>query len=93
MRPSRVIVLALLGGPLLSGATCGGQRTDPPEVVEVPVERVVEVPKALTLDCYDESPREQTTQEAVRLATVRKQSLAECTARMRRIRALERPQR
>lgn len=93
MRTARVIVLSVLLGPLLCGATCGEQKVEAPDVVEVPVVRVVEVPKELTVDCYDESPREQTTQEAVRLAKLRRESLAECTSRMRRIRALERPAR
>ena len=92
MHPARVVLSVLVLGPLLCGASCGGQKVEAPDVVEVPVDRVVPVPENLTRDCYDEEPREQTPLEAVRLAKVRRESLAECTARMRQIRALKRPE-
>lgn len=42
----------------------------------------------MAADCANEPPREQTYAEAKRLAIKRGEYLAECTERMRRIRAL-----
>jgi hypothetical protein len=86
MRVLRVIltVLLLLG---LMGASCG--QTKPPAVPQV-VRVVVEVPKPvppeLTAPCYDEPARNQSLDEAVRLANLRRESLAECSGRMKQIR-------
>jgi hypothetical protein len=84
-------LLALLAClPVLGGASCGETRVNMPAIVEVPVKVVVEVDPALTKPCYDEAPRNQTTEEAVRLAKLRKASLAECSGRMKQIRELKR---
>ena len=81
------IALALL----LTGCS-GTRRPDPPDVpqvVEVVVTKYVPVPADLAADCMNEAPRSQTYQEAKRLAIKRGEYLAECTERMRRIRALD----
>jgi hypothetical protein len=90
MRPLRVILASPLLVLVLGGATCGQQKVVVPQVVHVPVPVVVEVPPALTEDCHDEPARNKSTGEAVRLANLRRESLAECTDRMRRIRQLKR---
>ena len=86
MRPLAIAILSVLA---CAGATC--QRRPPQvETVYITVEKTVGVPERLTRDCYDEEPREQTNGEGKRLLKVRKASLAECTGRMREIRALGR---
>lgn len=60
------------------------------ETVTVTVEKTVPVPAKLTADCYDEPAQRQDDHEAKRLANLRRASLAECTKRMREIRALGR---
>lgn len=83
MRHAALIATALL---LAACAT----RPVVPQVVKVPVVQVVEVPEALTRDCDPVPKQRDTYGEAVRLANARAESLAECTARMRQIRALKR---
>jgi hypothetical protein len=82
MRLAALIVLVLL-------SACAHTPTIP-KVVEVPVRVVVEVPEALTRDCDPVPKQRDTFGEAIRLANARAESLAECTARMRQIRALKR---
>ena len=67
---------------------CQSQPIKPPRVVEVVVEKIVPVPKALTEPCQKHDPKAKTVAEAVRLANVRKAALDECSARMDKIRGL-----
>lgn len=60
----------------------------PPKVVEVVVEKIVEVPDDLTADCGNTAKQDNSVSEAVRLANSRDEYLKECTSRMRRIRSL-----
>lgn len=60
----------------------------PPEVVEVVVEKIVDVPPELTADCGNTAKQDNSVAEAVRLANTRDEYLKECTSRMRRIRGL-----
>lgn len=60
----------------------------PPKVVEVTVEKIVPVPSALTEPCKRPAKQGNTVAEAVRLANEREAALAECSARMARIRGL-----
>lgn len=86
------LLLALLAGAI-TGCT-GNRKPDPPvvpQVVEVAVTRYVPIPAELTADCHASAPQEQTYAEAKRLALVRAEALEECTARMRKIRALGTP--
>ena len=86
---SRLILLAPMVA-LLAGCP-GNRRPDPPpvpKIVEVTVTKFVPVPADLTADCTNEAAREQTYAEAKRLALKRDEYLAECSARMKRIRAL-----
>jgi len=78
-------------------AGCGHEAIKPadrppvvalPETVTKVVREYVQPPAELTADCYDEPAKEQTNAEALRLALLRKESLAECTARMHKIRGL-----
>lgn len=74
---------------LLAGCTGNVKEAPPvPKVVEVPVTKYVPVPDALTADCQNTAPKEQTYGEAKRLALVRGEYLDECTQRMRKIRSL-----
>ncbi|MBS0218085.1 MAG: hypothetical protein JSR63_07845 [Proteobacteria bacterium] len=86
-----------LTGAVLMLASCSRENVKsvaPPPVVSLPetvtrvVREYVQPPAELTADCYDEPAKEQTNAEALRLALLRKESLAECTARMRKIRGL-----
>lgn len=86
-RASLIALLALT--PVLAGATCE-RRPVIPEIVEVPVHVVVAVPEALSRDCDAVPKRDNTVEEAARLANARAASLAECTGRMRAIRELKR---
>lgn len=61
-----------------------------PQVVKVPVVQVVAVPEELTRDCDQVPKKRDSYGEAVRLANARLESIQECTARMRQIRALKR---
>lgn len=83
-------------------AACGHEtiKIDPmPEIVYVPVDRYVSLcvddkgkpdPKCkLLAACYDEAPREQSFNEAKRLANLRKESIAECNGRWGRVRKLQ----
>lgn len=81
----RVALIVLL--PLL--ANCAHQATLP-KTVEVEVVRVVPVPDELSRDCDPVPKREDSYAEAIRLANARGASLAECSARMKRIRELKR---
>ncbi len=85
--------LSLLSIPLLlglMGASCSTAPTKPviPAVVKVPVKVYVEVPSELSKDCEAVPKTKQDVDEAVRLANARAESIAECTKRMRAIRAL-----
>lgn len=83
---------ALMFWLVLMLVACGPVKDDPPivpKVVEVVVTKTVPVPDALTGDCQNTTPKEQTYAEAKRLALVRGEYLDECTQRMRKIRALK----
>lgn len=80
-----LIALALL---LTGCAKPGDTKPEPPKVVEVIVTKYVPVPSSLTADCQNTEPVSQTYSEAKRLALMRLEFLEECTARMRRIRAI-----
>lgn len=88
-----MIRLMLLGLMVALLAGCpGNRRDDPPtvpKVVEVVVTKFVPVPDELAADCQNTAPKAQTYAEAKRLAIVRAEYLDECTARMRRIKALK----
>lgn len=66
----------------------------PPQVVRMPdvVERAVKVPvyvaPELAADCYNESAKAQTYEEAKRLALLRNKSIVECNKRLRQIREI-----
>lgn len=87
MRTAALSLLLVL--PLLGGATCE-RRVTVPEIVEVPVVKVVEVPAELSRDCDPVPKREDSYAEAIRLANARAASLAECSGRMKQIRELKR---
>ena len=93
---AHTIRLALLSWLVLLVAGCAGNRRDDPpvipQVVEVAVVKYVPVPDDLAADCRDTAPKEQTYAEAKRLALLRTEFLAECSERMRKIRALGRGQ-
>lgn len=78
MRCAALILLALTG--------C--QTTQPPKIVRVPVETIVSVPDALTVPCDEVAKREETYEEAIRLANARLASLKACNKRMAEIRGL-----
>lgn len=59
-----------------------------PTVVEVEVTRYVPVPKELTAPCQKFTAREQTYDEAKRLAILRGEATNECDDRMTKIRNL-----
>lgn len=61
----------------------------PPKVVEVVVEKIVDVPPELTADCGNTTKQDNSISEAGRLANTRDEFLKECTSRMRRIRGLK----
>lgn len=90
----RIAAIALLS-ILLAGCPMSEVKSDaPPQVVQLPttvtkvVKEYVPIPEELTRDCYDETAKEQTNAEALRLALLRKEVLAACSADKRRIRAL-----
>lgn len=83
MRFALALILALLLAACQSAAP-------KPEIVYVTITKTVPVDDALTRDCYNERPQEQSHFEAKRLANLRDESLDECTGRMREIRALGR---
>lgn len=62
---------------------------DTPKIVRVTVKEYVRVPEELLESCYDENPREQTYGEALRLANLRKASVAKCNSDKAKIRALQ----
>lgn len=90
-RLARVRFLLGLSILLLSACAAKPELVIPetPKLVRVPVDRYVAIPSELIADCTDEAPKEQTYAEAKRLAGVRREYLAECTSRMRKIRALQ----
>lgn len=72
----------------LAGCQTTPDLPQPPKVVEVVVEKIVPVPAALTEPCKRPAKQDTTVAEAVRLANERDAALAECSARMTRIRSL-----
>lgn len=72
-------------------ASCRSNPPAPqlPEIVRVPVKTFVALPVELTADCTEVPKRNNSYGEAIRLANSRKDSLDECTKRMREIRALQ----
>ena len=74
---------------MLALAGCANQPVQPPKVVEVVVEKMVDVPEELTRDCGNSTKQNNSVAEAVRLANTRDELLKECTSRMRRIRSLK----
>lgn len=93
IRRTRTVIYLLILWALIAVAVLltGCKTTEPqrpPQVIEVVVTKYVPVPAELAADCANEPPREQTYAEAKRLAIKRGEYLAECTERMRRIRAL-----
>ena len=74
----------------LAGCATGGRVPDPPDTVEVIVERIVPVDARLTTPCDLVAKRSNTVGEAVRLANARLASLQECNKRMAEIRELGR---
>ena len=83
------LALALIAVSL-AGCKSDLVRVDPtPTLVHLPVFKYQPLPKDLIVDCYDEKPREQTYAEAKRLANLRYESIAECNARLAKIRALQ----
>lgn len=78
-------------GVVLALAGCQSIPTpiQPPKVVEVVVEKLVDVPEELTRDCGNTTKQDNSVAEAVRLANTRDELLKECTSRMRRIRGLK----
>lgn len=83
-----LLLWAAIGLILLLTGCKVAEPYQPPQVVEVVVTKYAPVPAELAADCMNEGPREQTYAEAKRLAIKRGEYLAECTGRMRRIRAL-----
>ena len=87
-----ILLAALTISPLLAGASCT-TRPEPPErsVVVTPEITYVEVPvyrgfdEQLTRDCL--TVPEGTNSEAFTLLALARKALADCTARMREIRA------
>lgn len=73
---------------LLALAGCSTQPIRPPKVVEVVVEKLVPVPAPLAEPCRRPQKQNNTVAEAVRLANERDAALAECSARMAKIRSL-----
>lgn len=76
---------------LLLLAACASRQPVLPEVpktVTVVVEKYVTVPEDLTAACPEYAPREQSYNEAKRLALVRLESIQACNKQLERIRAL-----
>lgn len=86
------LLIAAVSLALLAGCRKDVKSEPPivPRVVTTTVTQYVPLPEALTRDCRDEPAQQQTYEEAKRLALVRRHYLAECTERLRRIRALQR---
>jgi hypothetical protein len=59
-----------------------------PKTVTVVVEKYVSVPDDLTAECPEYEPREQSYNEAKRLALIRLESIQACNKQLARIRAL-----
>lgn len=85
----RRLALIAATSVLLTGCPWNTKPVQPPKVVEVVVEKLVEVPEELTRDCGTAIKQDNSVAEAVRLANTRNELLKECTARMRRIRSLK----
>lgn len=93
MRRTLLLLLAMLVLACLAGASCGTTRPEPPEAgvvvqkeivrVEVPVYRAL--PPELVQDCQDVP--EGHNSEAFTLLARARAALADCTARMREVRA------
>lgn len=83
-------LLAILAVTLLPGCTTSRQAVLPkvPETVTVVVEKYVTVPKELTERCPVYEPREQSYDEAKRLALIRRESVLQCNAKLERIEKL-----
>lgn len=81
-------ILAVAALLVLSGCQSTPELPQPPQVVEVVVEKIVPVPAPLTEPCNRPQKQGNTVAEAVRLANEREAALAECSARMARIRGL-----
>jgi hypothetical protein len=73
---------------VLAGCNTTPPLPQPPKVVEVVVEKIVDVPPELAADCGNTTKQDNSVSEAVRLANTRDEYLKECTSRMRRIRGL-----
>jgi hypothetical protein len=85
-----MIRIAILAGLLLL-AGCANRPPVLPEVpktVTVVVEKYVTVPDELTAACPEYAPREQSYNEAKRLALIRLESIQACNKQLERIRAL-----
>lgn len=88
MRYAAAITLSLLL------AACGTQQVridPPPRIVQVPVDRIVPVPPALTARMQPGAPQAQDYQEAKRLALLRLQVIMAGNCRLLRIVALAQP--
>lgn len=93
IRRTRTVIYLLILWALIAVAMLltGCKTTEPqrpPQVIEVVVTKYVPVPAELAADCQNTEPVSQTYSEAKRLALMRLEFLEECTARMRRIRAI-----
>lgn len=88
-----MIRIAYIAGlaPLIALTACANRPPVLPEVpktVTVVVEKYVTVPEDLTAACPEYAPREQSYNEAKRLALVRLESIQACNKQLERIRAL-----
>lgn len=82
-------ILAVAAVLALAGCQTTPDLPQPPKVVEVVVEKIIPVPSQLTEPCNRPQNQGNTVAEAVRLANEREAALAECSARMARIRSLK----
>lgn len=80
--------LPLIAFLLMVGCATRAPLPKLPEIVRVPVVKIVPVPAELSAPCQAIAKRDNSIGEAVRLANGRQAALEECDARMTEIRKL-----
>lgn len=80
--------LSLIACLVLAGCATRAPLPKLPEVVRVPVVKIVPVPPELAAPCQAVAKRDNSIGEAVRLANARQAALEECDKRMSDIRKL-----
>ena len=75
---------------LVAGCNTVPKLPTTPKIVEVVVKEYVAVPADLAADCDPVPKKDNSYGEAIRLANARAESIAECNARLKKIRELKR---